>query len=960
MKRRLFDLLTIILLVVASLFSVRNQEQKVYAREKEVNELLSKQQSVNCWPVDVIVLVDQSQSMFGQSGSDPDNSRIESVKGVMERLANNRLDQCVDVIHRLGMVTFGNTASEILPLVQINMTEKDNFDLWTSNYRTAMDKAGADRSQMATDFGVAFRKAKELFDKAPNIDAGGNYAKRQRAVILITDGNPDYPVGPSGGYETPSQHMCGLTSYLSGSYWSDISIFMLALNAGKPYLDDTTRSCDGKPIRENWKVITQSHHGRLFDDFRYQDGKFIGQFLNLITGILIGVGDGKFVSCGDTFFVDPYASSLDISFSKQLTRNDPDTLIKLEKLDDNNKPVYEVQSHQEKKIIPDAIEGMVLKPERGNSDSNRREYYSFDRPAPGKWRFTIPGLEISKCQERVAGIKVEPKARFNLVEPTLSKSPSATGALRVVPQISTSPYIDPKHPLRFAVQLTTQTTSQLPLVEDKNYHLSIQATVQMPSGKNILPDGASLVPISLNYDKDGLWISKLGTLFAPEKGLYTVVFSGTALHGDKTQGTYSVFTETATFEAKELEVFDFVIINPALGVVDTTCNLIKDSKSVSAMLPISLQLRDKNAKPVQPEVFAINNSLPVFVAKYEGITSRLTQSITLASSPNETGVYKGEFFNTGKMEGCGKGTVTFSFVGSYDTDKFRISGESQTIDINRLESKGVDIEILKPESKNSFVIHGLATEALLLGNQSVNSIALQFRLNDLATKSSFADLTAISTNPMALYSVRLMGPGGRQFEDLPLRVTQRATDVVLETEGGLTITTPGEYYFEILPQAAGFKPGYIPSQSQKVSFQRVDPLFNSVVAAGVLKAISFLVVAFVLAMLFIAIFRSPRGTLIFRDEGTGVIVDSISLRPAWMGVFKARSSALEKIGYSKIVVRRLTGAELKDDDDGEIGKTGRAIKVKLYDTDKSIAYEPIQHSGSESFDIGGGVGMTYK
>ena len=83
-----------------------------------------------------------------------------------------------------------------------------------------------------------------------------------------------------------------------------------------------------------------------------------------------------------------------------------------------------------------------------------------------------------------------------------------------------------------------------------------------------------------------------------------------------------------------------------------------------------------------------------------------------------------------------------------------------------------------------------------------------------------------------------------------------------------------------------------------------------------------------------------------------------------MGKFTARAakgSSLEKAGFGKVVVRKPNKVETVEAvGDEDAGATGRAVKVMLFDTEKTLASEPILYSGQDPYDAGGGIEVTYR
>ncbi len=127
-------------------------------------------------PLDIVLLLDQSGSM---RGNDPENNRIVASKALIRYLAgfwSPTLD------HRLGVVNFGDRlpadpADEVMPLLALDSVNSARGELISARLE-AMDLGN-------TNFVNALRRAAELFAGARSDES------RQRAVVILTDGQPD-------------------------------------------------------------------------------------------------------------------------------------------------------------------------------------------------------------------------------------------------------------------------------------------------------------------------------------------------------------------------------------------------------------------------------------------------------------------------------------------------------------------------------------------------------------------------------------------------------------------------------------------------------------------------------------------------------------------------------------------------------------------------------------------------
>lgn len=123
-------------------------------------------------PIDVFLLIDQSGSM---KKTDPQGVRLEASKYLVDFLSADRTEV---LDHRLGVINFGTTAPEekmfpLMSLVEANLEPIKQkmvaLDLGDTSFIAALQRAAQ-----------GFKKEKEAL-------------KRQQAIVIFTDGEPDDP-----------------------------------------------------------------------------------------------------------------------------------------------------------------------------------------------------------------------------------------------------------------------------------------------------------------------------------------------------------------------------------------------------------------------------------------------------------------------------------------------------------------------------------------------------------------------------------------------------------------------------------------------------------------------------------------------------------------------------------------------------------------------------------------------
>ena len=143
----------------------------------------------SCSNLDVIFIVDQSDSM---SRNDPTENRKNAVIGMIDLLVDLAMNQCPDSHHRVGVISFGAKENS---RVDIEMYDID--PVTASDARRIREDLRP--RVMADNLGTtypesAFIAAEKMFRQ----NELGDPEPRKRVVIFITDGLPCSPLQCEG------------------------------------------------------------------------------------------------------------------------------------------------------------------------------------------------------------------------------------------------------------------------------------------------------------------------------------------------------------------------------------------------------------------------------------------------------------------------------------------------------------------------------------------------------------------------------------------------------------------------------------------------------------------------------------------------------------------------------------------------------------------------------------------
>ena len=929
--------------LAANYHSIDNTKQN-----KSTNMVLQNDGDVACWPADVVLLLDQSSSMIISTPvnkpieervppSDPDNYRITGAVEVLKTLVDHRLQRCPQAIHRFGLISFGIRADVIMPLSQIDPGQQSDPNQWVAPYLTKIEEAAQDQTQVATDFIGAFDAAQQLFTKAAPLNDVPGYGPRRKVVILLTDGQPWLP-----DINLPS-YMCQMVDQLQSKTWDGYSFWFVALDASVKYLDNL--ACNGEVLRNNWNSIVSSHGGEL-DALTYNKNK-IPALLSSILGKVLGKGKMVELTCGETFYVDPYLKEMELFFSESQPDQGNKLQVTLSHLDAKGTTVYQINGGKADLQQTDQLANMTIGSYVGEP-GGRTEKYVIENPRPGAWKFTVSGIDVSQCRRDVIALQTSLIADAELTEPTRSKQ---AGLQRTVPYWGASPFYDQAHPARFAVQLSTKLGQ--PFEEDPNYPLNIEVSYQLPSGHAALPDGTEVKPVMLTSDRNGRWTSNDVPIFTPELGTYSVYITGTTLNGAMT-ATLPVFTKREQFEARKVERLYIAIDSPKQDEI-LPCNSVGQGTIVNRPVDISLTMVDSNRNPTNADKYIPGDKLDkIFQAKLVDSSGATIDAVDLKRGQTAGHFQATMLANASTITACGRISIQVSFSGDLDSSQVVMPDTTTQVGYERMQSDGVVATIVLPTSGKGYLIHPDIPSALPFGGHA-QPVLFEMRLSDLAGKP-LTPAKVSSGTPQDLYKVRLVSPDAKTSENLVLKSVELADGSALVASAGISITDAGTYFFEVNPQPGAFKPGFIPAVNDiaKVSFDRYDTPFTTPLLWNMITIILVASFAGLIVFSIWSVRTRPLGELQFTSFNETVLhVETLSnsFRHGFRASYKKDNPVRQALGLSKIIVHR---------DKPDDGHTERAVMVDAYDDDNQLAFTGKMHSGDNKENIGGDVWMKYE
>ena len=214
-------------------------------------------QSAEYEGLDIVFIIDQSDSMQRISGANPPNDslglRFYGPWYAMYWMGEDRLLVHENITFRTSVVNFGSPGNvevwdfgngrfwqEIDPASR--SAWEPLFDDLTQQIEGDMRNRFLTQSLGATSFTDPFEAAKTLFDDLPEVE--GN---RRRVIVVLTDGMPSGPIG--GASINVDNHMTALQRYAEQNFPEpDYLIYVISMiDAGQAYWDD---------VEPYWEAIT--------------------------------------------------------------------------------------------------------------------------------------------------------------------------------------------------------------------------------------------------------------------------------------------------------------------------------------------------------------------------------------------------------------------------------------------------------------------------------------------------------------------------------------------------------------------------------------------------------------------------------------------------------------------------------------------------------------------------------
>lgn len=522
-----------------------------------------------CSNLDVIFIVDQSDSMSGNNGAqanDPTRQRKYAVEGMIDLLVDLATNQCPDSNHRVGVISFGRPGSARIDIELATIDPATSAD--GRNIREELKPRVQADALGSTYPEQAFIEAEKMFSR----HQVNEREPRKQVIIFITDGLPCEP----GRCEGANYH---LTTSSLRNLVNDLFDFSNDLQQREECLaglreqygeaeipgEETTTCLESNPVADDsysnstyiftillhnsdeanvasalgqLRGMSQDYAGELkeLNQNRNQIPSTLREILSQLAGVRPSL-----LACG-SFAVNPYLNKMIITAYKaseeiELTLSYADA----------SGTTHIMQGGQ-------PTQGFTLAPDTGYYQFGTNETYTFINPYPGIWN-----LSTSNCD----GIDVYYEAIDAVFQESVPFSQR--------PQYDRAPFYYENNPFYLEFGLRDNANNgEIVAQSDKTiFAIDVQATVTDPAQNEIV------YPLKWDFERQTFRAEQ--PLQVPLAGTYLINIVGTtrrhegesivdsgneAVVFDK---TYTLFNVEGEFTGLNVTPFEIASTSPASG-----------------------------------------------------------------------------------------------------------------------------------------------------------------------------------------------------------------------------------------------------------------------------------------------------------------------------------------------------------------------------------------------------------
>jgi len=914
------------------------QETTVLAQAPSVND--------KCHPIDVVILVDQSESMGGSetaSANDAKGQRFDAAVSIVDYLANHSAWLCAEegIQHRIAVVGFGDLASSaqngpdnpyqqdiqvyleptIIPLDDLEgMTQNELTTAWQGR-RDSIEadiRSGADENLGATDHRSAFLAANDILSGWRDQPLGE--ISRRQAAIMLTDGEPCVANRgcPPQTYSLTLELMDDLAE-ITNHLGDDFPFYGMG-NPESVYISTIllSRRSQRDTSWDKWEEITQQHGG---DIYPVTSSSLLTKVINDALDPVTGSGREP-LECGEPKWVRPYLDNVIVFYTFPIVENPQGQAVLNVETDDGS---YALRGG-----VP--ITGDLTADDyltfRGN------ESYVFNAPPPGKYYVTVPGLE--DCTDELS-LSVESASISGNVAAPLSDS--------VFPAIVDPPYYSDALNSTFVLEMWDKNGE--PLEELDGYPLVVTATVR--NG-----DYEKVYELERVGGQNGRYEST-SPIETPLPGNYTWELVATVRHPDPTQPDIlveEIEPNDGRFRASTVELMTFAIEIPTDGHV-TPLNSVNGISQIPESLAVAVNVLDANGDDLDvTQVLEDWSSL--FAAQLSDGTTVL-ETIELHLDPATKNRFVGQFENGSidKLTAAGVHIVTVEtdWGGSENYNELTHAPATfeSSVTVEQYEIKPLQLELIPLQEAS---VHQRDTWLrMFLKQNGLQPFPVSVRVIDPLNENEPQFLNEV-LNSLNGFEVVVETPSGIT-QTITLAESSNVAEQLLVGSGGQTLDESGEYTLSMRVSDSQLLEEYAWAQtSYEATFPREDSTFTNPTTWTYAQLAVGLVILILIGWLIFIFSGGPSGFLVVVDTGTKQEVITLKLRKS-RRVNKFKKSVFKGVGIDRIVAKKGFGnlvsvqvkqadgleAPLGDMEPGQVDHVGNAEIRYVNDRASDASYD---------------------
>lgn len=890
-----------------------------------------------CHPLDVVVLIDQSDSM--RNVNDQIGQRFDAAQTIVDYLGNHAVWLCrdQDVTHRVTVIGFGddpaqsrgtgldNPYTDDIEIYLPNQVvpPSNDFQAWRSDRLLIEQPIEAAKNGVlgATDPYAGLLAARDQFAAWQAAPLGD--LQRRRAVVVVTDGEPClfardcgqaifYDIGPDmAALQLLTNPLDATFPWLGSDNEDSVHISLIAMSQRGGNLQQS--------FFDGWRDITTAHGGNV-----YSANAANTNMNTIVTDILgpIGGSGVEPVPCNTDVWVNPYTDNLVLIYSFGLVAGNQ-----------AGRAVITIDTGDEVLAVSGGVPTSDAVVVREYIPDGRNEYYVFQPPLPGRYNISYAGADPANCQS-LMDIRVQRKSvTAAVVTPNDRSSYPAT----------TPPSDIVGEPFRVEVyEAVGQDGQQQPLVEFPDYPIAVTATVTGAGGHQ--------KEYSFRKVEDGVYEST-ELIQSPAVGDYDWTLRATVATPNPDEPEIVVLEADGRFTATEVTPFGFVITQPTDGARQAL-NTVQGARQLPLPIPVTVQLVDAAGGAADIETYLTDTSGLFTASLIQG--DDIIETVPLTRVPGSASEFSGQLTNSASGAVVAAGDYTIEVQAAWSPDNYNplINAPSVATAAVGLSQYGVvplDLMITSPVSSTLHVDNWWAS-----AQGELQPYEFHVQIIDATTGEAMA-LPDVLADPVASYQADVVPPSGNAAPFTLEPLSNENFQQLSAAAAGLGVDEAGDYQVKIDTASIPLQAGYAWAEPQKtVNFSRQDTTWTNPTTWRVILGAIAAVLALIIGYIFYKLIGGPSGTLSVVEYKKGRTETVIGGPWPLHGSPRTNRIRGEWLKENQVKVMKVKNARPIQDG------AKRAVSIRAYDAQGLLVYQGTLHPGESDAFVEGDITYQYQ